>query len=426
MRRRDLLLGVVGAAMGCGPPKTPLAHLTGKAWVTGAYEHYGSAYQNVQAQAEAQSFEAYAVLAQKGVGALDALQLREVPFHIRVGQTGDTFQVHRDVPERLTFKADMDEAARERATATWERAREHIHTDYAEIQRLNWALTRLLEQLQRIRHAIDAARVEQFRLTKQLSEIEVGELPFELPRDVTPAAYAQVLLLLAERLDDDRERLHTVETQILATGLVARSADDGSASLATNLRKVLLAIVKDAESSSVRANAYPAGDEQALYISKGRKVVVGISKSDEYIKWLEDERDAWLEQLGSVLTVVDAMTGVPVSAAYNKAVTIFKGDADYLDYLQLVSSFSPSPELRQALDTAVEMTTTARDVYAKGKGVVEGDTSEALGALLNTGTQAARKQADKQLAFFADKADLDAVTEQLDQTEVMRAALPIP
>lgn len=430
MRRRELLWSAAALptwlVLGCGKPETPLAHLTGKAWVTGAYEHYGAAYQEVQSQAEAQSFQAYAVLAQKGVGALDNLQLREVPFHIRVAGEGATFEVHRDLPERLTFTADMAEADRARATKTWENARGHIHTDYAEIQRLNWALTRLLEQLQRIRTAIDAARVEQYRLTKQLAELEGGELPFELPRDVTPAAYAQVLLLLAERLEDDRQRLMTVETQILATGLCARAADDGSASLAANMRKVLTAIVRDAEASSARDNVYPAGEMQARYIAGGRSIVVAISKSEEYKTWLENERDAWLEQLGGVLSIVDAATGIPVSAAYKKAVTIFKGDADYLDYLELVSSLSPSPELRQALDGAVSMTKTARQAYQTGKQLSEGDGSQALGALLNTGTQTARKQAGKQLAFFGDQAELEAVTGQLAETELMTAALPIP
>ena len=65
------------------------------------------------------------------------------------------FAIQRKVPERLTYTSDMTDADRKAAEAGWKKAREHIHHDYEEVRRLDWALTRLLEQLQRIRNAIE-------------------------------------------------------------------------------------------------------------------------------------------------------------------------------------------------------------------------------------------------------------------------------
>ena len=67
------------AACGSRPPETPLAHLYGREWVHGAYKLYATKYSEVQTTAESSSTDAYRVLAQKGVVALDALQSREVP-----------------------------------------------------------------------------------------------------------------------------------------------------------------------------------------------------------------------------------------------------------------------------------------------------------------------------------------------------------
>jgi len=430
MRRRQILIATgsipLVSLVGCGKPKTPLAHLHGQAWVTGAYEHYGATYARLQRDAEDKSESAYGLLAQKGVTVLDALQQRQVPFHVRVGQDGQRFTVHRDVPERLTFTADMTEEDRKRAQAIWEKAREHVHTDYAEIQRLNWALTLLLEQLQRIRNGIDAAIEEQYRLTRQLAEVKEGELPFELPRDVDANDYEGVLVLLVERLEDDIARLETVETQILAVGLAARSTDAASDSLADNLKKVLLAVVDDAAVSEPRPNAYPSGQERDEAMARGRELVAQIAASEGYRAWLEREQTAWLEQVGSFLSIVDAATGIPVSKAYGKAVNIFRGDSDYLDYLELLASLSPSPELGKAVGDAVRLTRKVRSGVRTAEKVLEGDPSQALGALVNTGTKQARKQLDKQLSFFEDRAELDEVTERLGATGLMSRALPAP
>ena len=82
---------------------------TVKEWVHGTYAHYAKAYVDVEDQAQTSSFDAYKLLAQKGIAALDALQSREVPFFIRVAPDGASFRVERDVPERLTFSADMSQ-----------------------------------------------------------------------------------------------------------------------------------------------------------------------------------------------------------------------------------------------------------------------------------------------------------------------------
>ncbi|MEM9695052.1 MAG: hypothetical protein AAGA56_21095 [Myxococcota bacterium] len=437
MRRRDWIRGVAGLWVsaattslmsGCGKPETPLAHLSGRAWVEGAYEYYGATYADLQQNVEDQSSDAYRVLAQKGIDALGMLQKREVPFHARVDPAGAAFQIRRDVPERLTYTANMGEAERRRTKAAWEKARETIHTDYAEIQRLNWALTRLLSQLQRIHHAIEAAQAEQFRLTRQLAEVKTGEVPFELPRDVKSKDYSNVLYMLVDRLQDDRQHLDRQQTQILAIGLVARSTDAGSASLASNLQQVLLAVVRDADASVVRPSAYPRKEDEAAALQRGKALVAQIEQSEGYQAWLRREQTAWLTQIGSFLSLVDAATGIPVSQVYNKAVSVFREGGDYLDYLELVASFSPSPQLNEVLKKCVALSRKVRDGVDTAQALIakadQIDSSEILGALVNTGTEQARKQVDKQLLFFSDKLELSNVTEELASTSLMQKALP--
>ena len=385
---------------------------------------YGDAYLRVQSAAEESSFDAYAMLAQKGVVALDTLQLREVPFHARVSGGGQSFAIERDLPERLTFRADMSEQDRQRATETWERAREHIHTDYLEIRRLNWALTRLLGQLQRLRMAIDEAETEQFRITRQVESVQEGDLPFELPYAVSAKDYEDVLVLLVERLDDDRQRLAQLETAVVTVGLTARAADSSSLSLAPNLRKVLRAVERDASASRPRPSAYPGGDDRDGRLARGRELMGAIRKSDAYQAYLDREREAWLRQLGGFLTILDAVTGIPVSRAYQQAVTIFAGDADYLDYLKLVSSLSPSPELSSAIDDAITLTEKVRDTYGTGKALIDSASAADLGALVNTGTAAAKAQVGKQLVFFGDQAEHDEIRRALDEGALMTRALP--
>src|SRR5262249_11571501 len=151
---------------------------------------YAGRYASIQAASEAATQSAYAVLAQKGIAMLDALQTREVPFFIRVDAGESGFSVAREVPERLTFTADMTEADRQTAQARWEKAREHIQTDYEQIRRLDWALTTLLAQLKQVRAAIEHGRVEKYEIVRQLTALGAGDQPpFELPFQVSVGDY---------------------------------------------------------------------------------------------------------------------------------------------------------------------------------------------------------------------------------------------
>ena len=140
--RRRAFLGALGTSpiwlAACAHhEEAPLAHLYGPDWVHGAYELYAGKYASIQTSSEEHTKNAYAMLAQKGIGALDALQTREVPFFIRVDQSEQGFDIARDVPERLKFTADMSDQDRQTAQAKWEKARETIQTDYEEIRRLH-------------------------------------------------------------------------------------------------------------------------------------------------------------------------------------------------------------------------------------------------------------------------------------------------
>jgi hypothetical protein len=437
--RRKLVLGlcslpllVTGAPLivsGCGKPQTPLAHLYGQGWVHGAYEFYGKGYHDLQSSAEQASFEAYRVLAQKGVLSLDQLQAREVPFHIRVDDTEKGFRLERDVPDVLTFRADMTEADRQAATAAWEKAREHIQTDYAEIQRLEWALTRLLQQLQHVRGAIEKTRDEQFRLTRQVGEVQKGELPFELPYEVKQKDYEVVLVLLIERLEDDKHRLEALEGDIMSVGLTVRATDAGSASLAANIRKVLLAVVEDSKSDP-RPITFPATEgEKDELLAKGRELYGAILKSPEYAAWVKAEQDRTLDQIGSVFSILDQITGLPTSAIYRTAVELWRGSDDYFGYLKKLSSIIPGGrEVTKAVEQAIDLTDTVRKGIATGakgpEAIAKALVGQGSNALLNTGTKYAKDQIGKQLVFFENEAESSKVAEALKETKLMQDPLP--
>jgi len=434
-RRAFLASSAVVVVSGCERGRrseTPLAHLYGKEWVHGAYAHYAKAYRDVESGAQQSTFDSYKLLAQKGVTALDALQAREVPFFIRVDEAGTAFRVEREVVERLTFDASMSEAERAERTRVWKLAREHLHTDYDEVRRLDWALERLLAQVGRVRFAIDEGRVEQFRLCRQLAALEGGgDVPFELPYQVTRAEYESVLLLLLGRIESDRERLRRTEAAIVSVGLVVRATDAGSASLSANTRKVLLAIVRDSEAEAEAPLAYPEkSDERDALLERARELRRQIAASAEFRSWeaLQEERE---DVIGQLLVVLDSMTGLPASGVYRQVMRVWRGGGDYLDYLKLAASIVPSGSgVGSTLNQAVETTERTREVLRRGRTAVDlldasGGRAEVAGAaLLNVGTRRARKQLDRQLAFFKDAAEADEVAEQLGSTLLSRSALP--
>lgn len=437
--RRELIVeSLVVGVLGCTPrqPETPLAHLHGKTWVSGSYTHYAEAYLKVERRARAGSFDAYRLLAQKGIVALDALQKREVPFFVRVADDDSRFQIVRSVPERLTFTADMSDADRERITRAWKLARDHIHTDYEEIRRLDFALGALLSQLVRVRRAIDEGRLEQYRLVRQLDTLDSGgALPFALPYQVGRHDYHSVLLLVLARIESDRERLRRTEAAIVAVGLTARATDAGSASLSSNVRKVLLGVLRDSSDGPDVDAAYPERDQERLpQLDRGRALQRELSASSEYRRWLGARLEAE-DGLGRLLSVLDAMTGLPTSGVYRQVMRIWRGSGDYLDYLKLAVAVVPgSSGLRTTLDDAVTRTESTRAAIRKAGGVArvvervgsgEGRSGYG-GALLNFGTAHARKQLDHQLAFFEDEAEAERVAAELAETPLVKDALPVP
>ena len=420
-RAFGLALCAAPLVVACGRPKTPLAHLHGQGWVHGSYEHYGKGYREIHAGAEERSSESYRLLAQKGVTSLDALQSREVPFYLRVDEAHQGFRMEREVPSVLTFRADMSDADREAATVIWEKAREHIHTDYADIRRLEWALTRLLQELQRVRATIDETRREQFRLTRQIGEVEQGTLPFELPYQVTPKDYTLVLTLLLERLEDDRVRLEALEGSILAVGFAVRTTDANSVSLAANIRKVLLAVVEDAEIEP-RPIDFPATEgERDELAARGKELRQAILRSPEYAAWIKEEQDRAIDQVGMIFTLLDQMTGLPTSSIYRTAVDLWRGSDDYLGYMKKLTGLVPGGRaVAKALEQAVGLTEEVRRTIQVGK-----KGPEAIGqALLNTGTKYAKGKLHKQLAFFESEIESTQVAKALDETGLMKEPLP--
>ncbi|HSO33295.1 MAG TPA: hypothetical protein VLT33_12265 [Labilithrix sp.] len=435
------------AACGSRPPETPLAHLYGSEWVHGAYSLYSTKYAAVQTSADESSHDVYRVLAQKGIVALDALQSRDVPFYVRVDPSAQAFAIERKVPERLTFTADMTEADRKSAEVAWKKARDNIHLDYEEVRRLDRALTRLLAQVQRIRNAIEEGKIEQYRIVEQLTELKKDPttLPYQLPYQVTPRDYEEILLLLLERLEDDRRRLGLLEADVIAVGMTVRSTDAGSATMAASIRKVLLAVVEDG-TPSPRPPTFPADEgEKAKFLAAARVLQASIEASPEWNQWRSAEREKKLAALGMFLQGLDLMTGLPTSAVYRTVLDIWRGDRDYLTYLKTVASLVPhGGAVARTVVEAIEYTMKARQiagtVVAAVKTVQAGSldavaaeakaqataqvAAQAKGVVLNTASRFAMERADKQLSFFKDKLEVQKVTAALDQTALVRQLIP--
>src|SRR5262249_55233887 len=152
---------------------------------------------------------------------------------------------------------------------------------------------------------------------RQVLEVHAGTLPFELPYQVSKKDYELVLVLLIERLENDRMRLQGIESAIVTVGLTARATDARSASLAANLRTVLPAVVEDAAASEPRPPAFPSTPEERERLEAGgRKLIATILKSPEYAAWQKRERDKALEQVGAILGILDQVTGLPASKVY--------------------------------------------------------------------------------------------------------------
>jgi hypothetical protein len=436
LTRRAFLGGLVVVPVACNsrPAEAPLAHLYGKEWVHGAYELYAGRYAGVQKGAAASTDNAYKVLAQKGVVALDALQSRDVPFFVRVNGSAKAFAIERSVPERLTFDADMNEAGRQAATAAWKKAREHIHTDYEEIRRLDWALTQLLEQTQQVRATIEEGRTEEYRLVAQIEELDKGQaVPFELPYQVSPKDYQEILLLLLERLEDDRRKLETMEADILTVGLTVRATDANSATLSASIYRVLGAVIEDADQTAPRPSAYPpSNDERAKLLADARGIYDAIGKSEAYKRWVKAEQTKKWETIGSFLPLVDAVTHLPISSMYQKVLELWRGDADYLSYVKMLVGMAPGgKQVIKVMNDVIETTERARKVATTMEAVLkagppspEALAAQAKGVVINTGTQFARDRINRQLSFFREKTEIDKVQQLVSASRL--GTLPIP
>ncbi len=467
LSRRELSLGLAlipfsgGFVAGCGggkrnDPETPLAHLYGKDWVRGAYGLYAGKFSGVQTNAETKSFEAYKVLAQRGIISLDELQRRDVPFTMRVSADEQAFAIVRSVPDRLTFTADMSEKDRDAATAAWKKARENIHHDYDEIQRLNGSLQELFGQLQTVRSYIDEGVREQWRLCAQLDALkgDPTALPFQLPFQVTPKDYEQILLILLARLEDDQNKLAKLEAHILTVGLVARATDAGSGSLSPNLRKVLLTVVEDGKSPPQTLVFPEKDDERGKMIADGTAIRDRILVLPEYVRWTKDEKEKRFAAVGQFLQVLDMVTGLKTSVVYRVAINVWKGEKDYIEYAKILLDLIPHggpivKTLQQGLEYTQEVRKyagIAMDVYAKYNQIKDGKlpTQEELIArvkqealtrgqkelakgeslAINTASKFALDRLPKQLSFFKDKDEMRKVTALFNQTDLMTQQLP--
>ena len=434
------------AACGAREPQTPLAHLYGAEWVRSAYNLYASKYAGVQTTAETTSTEVYRVIAQKGIVSLDALQSREVPFFIGVDAAAATFEIQRKVPERLTFTSEMTDADRKRAEQSWRLARDHIHLDYEEIRRLDWALTQLLTQLQHVRNAIEEGKVEQYRLCEQLLSLKSDpkNLPYALPYQVTGQDYEEILLLLLERLEDDRHHLQAIEGDIVAVGLTVRSTDANSATLSASIRIVLLAVVEDGV-EPIRPPNYPRdSDEKRKHVVDARVLLGRIEASPEFAAWRAAEREQKLAMFGAFLSALDTMTGLNTSAVYRLVLDIWRGDKDYLSYLKTILTLIPhGGKVAKVLLDAIELTDKVRKIggqvvqiaqIARKAGQLDVDSLVATAQqqvmtrgkdfVLNTASRFAIERADKQLTFFENKLQIDEVTERLNQTNLVNVTMP--
>ncbi|HEX3345689.1 MAG TPA: hypothetical protein VHS09_13995, partial [Polyangiaceae bacterium] len=307
-------------------------------------------------------------------------------------------------------------------------------------------------QLQHVRSAIEEGKLEQYRLVRQIAALAEGDKPpFELPFQVSPGDYRDVLTLLLERLDDDRARLGRLETDIVTVGLTARATDARSGSLAANLNKVLLAVMTDAEASAPRPASFPqeSGDREK-YLAHGKELYDAIKQTPEYVTWEKHERTRAFDQLGQILTLVDAMTGLHASAVYQQCLDIWRGDADYFSYLKtLVKMLPGGSAVAKVADQAIEYTEKVRKVAGQvqkglavagtaldtGKKLASGQlpaTPDAAGVLqlakdgglLNAGSDFARTKLDKQLAFFKDSKELGQIGSLMGDSSLMRGALP--
>ena len=82
----------------------------------------------------------------------------------------------------------------------------------------------------------------------------------------------------------------------------------------------------------------------------------------------------------------------------------------------IIAAIETTEKVRKAIGTAQTVVKNAQAIAKNGVPTTD--------ALLNTGTQFARDRAQKQLAFFKNKAEADGIGALVAQTRLMTSALP--
>jgi uncharacterized membrane protein (UPF0182 family) len=247
---------------------------------------------------------------------------------------------------------------------------------------------------------------------------------------------------LLDRIEQDKARLAHIESDVIAVGMTVRSTDANSATLAASIKKVLLAVVEDGPDPAPALATFPADDnERQAMIARARALAQKIETSAEFTAWRDAEREKKLAAFGAFLQTLDAMTGLPTSRIYRTVLDIWRGNHDYLSYVQTIISLVPQGgRVAVVLNEAIEYTQKARQVAGVVVATVKAAgnaTPEALvaqgtaiavaqgkGAVLNTASRFAMERADKQLSFFKDKLELQKVNDALEQTEMITKAMP--
>jgi hypothetical protein len=421
-------LAAVVLACGCGhKQKTPFDHLYGNAWCDGVYAGYAERYEDVYRGAGESARSSYSYLVQDGAVALTRLQSRGTPFFVGIDDASGRFSIRREVPERLTFTADMTEEDRRIATEQFEIARQHLAEDYTDVQRLELALNGLLDTLTVIRNLIDQTVQESYNLTQIRLAMREGELPFEMPYQVTPKRYDDVLVLLLARLEQDLADLRALESGMLAVVLTARATDSRGQSLAGNIEVAVLASVEDQQQATARRlpPAMPAGDLWTAQRGVG-EAAFGRIQADPAYQQFAAAKTTGPDPIGAVLSVIDAAYGTNLAGAARAVRQMIEGgDADYFALLKGVASLAPAGSVvGSVLDKAVMLTDTYRKAVATvdkaqamaGKIQNAGD---ALGQLQGASPEWLINQAGSvdgamnQIVFIKDEAQRADVQQQL-------------
>jgi hypothetical protein len=370
MARAAILTAVIGLVLaGCAhKQKTPFEHLYGEGWCQGVYQGYAEQYDSVLTGAGVNVKQSYSYLVQEGVAALTRLQSRGTPFYVGLDDATGAFKIRREVPERLTFTAGMTEEDRRRATEQFELARAHIAEDYTDVQRLEHSLNGLLDTLTGIRGVIQQTEQETYNLSQIRQAMREGDLPFEMPYQVTPKRYDDVLVLLLARLDHDLADLRALESGILTVVLAARATDTRGQSLAGNIEIAVLASMQD-QANSTAQRLPPAMPDGELWIAQhtaGEQVFTRIAADPAYQQFAA-AKTAGPDPIGAVLSIVDAAYGTHLAEAARAVRTMIEGgDVDYFALLKGVASIAPAGTVvGQVLDKAVTLTETYREVVAK-------------------------------------------------------------